>query len=64
MIISGMGSFKSLILGALLLASTQHIGAYYIDNKWMDAIAYAILILFLIWKPLGISGQRLKKIEL
>jgi len=64
MIISGVGSFKSLILGAILLASTQHIGAYYIDNKWMDAMAYVILILFLIWKPLGMSGQKLKKVEI
>jgi branched-chain amino acid transport system permease protein len=64
MIISGVGSFRSLILGAILLASTQHISAYYIDNKWMDAIAYVILILFLIWKPLGISGKQLKKVKI
>jgi branched-chain amino acid transport system permease protein len=64
MIIGGVGSLWGLVGGALLLATTQHLGAYYIDNKWMDAIAYVILILFLIWKPLGFSGQRLKKIEI
>ena len=64
MIIGGVGSTWGLIGGSLLLATAQHLGAYYIDSKWMDAIAYIILILFLIWKPLGFSGKRLKKIEI
>ncbi len=64
MIIGGVGSYKGLIGGALLLATAQHLSAYYIDSKWMDATAYVILILFLIWKPLGFSGKLLKKIVL
>ena len=64
MIIGGIGSYKGLIGGALLLATAQHLSAYYIDSKWMDATAYIILILFLIWKPLGFSGKRLKKVEI
>ena len=64
MIIGGVGSYKGLVGGALLLATTQHLSAYYIDSKWMDATAYIILILFLIWKPLGFSGKRLKKVEI
>lgn len=64
MIIGGVGSIWGLVGGAFLLATAQHLGAYYIDSKWMDAIAYVILILFLIWKPLGFSGQKLKKTEI
>lgn len=64
MIIGGVGSNWGLIGGALLLASAQHLAAYYIGSQWMDAIAYIILILFLIWKPLGFSGKRLKKVEI
>lgn len=63
MIIGGVGSTKGLIAGSFLVASTQHLGAYYIDTKWMDAIAFIILIIFLIWKPLGFSGMKLKKVE-
>jgi branched-chain amino acid transport system permease protein len=63
MIIGGVGSTKGLISGALLVATAQHLAAYYIDTKWMDAVTYIILILFLIWKPLGFSGKRLKKVE-
>jgi branched-chain amino acid transport system permease protein len=64
MIIGGVGSTWGLIGGSLLLATAQHLGAYYIDSKWMDAIAYIILIIFLIWRPFGFSGIRLKKIEI
>ena len=64
MIIGGVGSIRGLVFGALLLASAQHLTAYYFDSKWMDAITYVILILFLIWKPLGFSGKRMKKVEL
>ena len=64
MIIGGIDSTWSLFVGAFLLATAQHLGAYYIDSKWMDTIAYIILVMFLIWKPLGFSGKRLKKIEI
>lgn len=64
MIIGGVGSNWGLVGGALLLATAQHLAAYYIGSQWMDAIAYIILILFLIVKPLGFSGKRLKKIEI
>lgn len=63
-IIGGVGSNWGLIGGALLLATAQHLSAYYIGSQWMDAVAYIILILFLIAKPLGFSGKRLKKIEI
>ena len=64
MIIGGVGSNRGLIGGALLLATIQNFAAYYVGSQWMDAIAYIILILFLIWKPLGFSGKRLKKVEI
>ena len=64
MVIGGINSNWGLIGSAILLSTVQHIGAYYLDTKWMDAIAYIILIIFLIWKPLGISGKQLKKVEI
>ncbi|MCK9628319.1 MAG: branched-chain amino acid ABC transporter permease [Bacteroidales bacterium] len=64
MIIGGVGSNWGLVGGALLLATAQHLSAYYIGSQWMDAVAYIILILFLLAKPLGFSGKRLKKIEI
>jgi branched-subunit amino acid ABC-type transport system permease component len=64
MIIGGIGNFYGLMGGSFLLATTQHLGMYYFDGKWMDAVAFIILILFLLWKPLGISGNKLKKTQI
>jgi branched-subunit amino acid ABC-type transport system permease component len=64
MVIGGIGSYRGLVAGAFLIATSQHLITFYVDKKWMDTIVYIILILFLIWKPLGFSGLRLKKIEI
>lgn len=64
MIIGGLGKMKYLIFGSFLLAVVQHLSAYYIDSKWMDATAFIILIIFLYFKPYGFSGQSIKKVEI
>lgn len=61
MIIGGTGKMRHLLFGALLLATAQHLTAYYLDSKWMEATAYIILILFLYFRPYGFSGKSLKK---
>lgn len=63
-IIGGVGSYRGLVYGSVLLAFGQNGVAYFIDSKWIDAFAYLILIGFLIWKPLGFGGRRLKKVEI
>lgn len=62
-IIGGVGSYRGLMCGALLLGLGQHVVAYCFDSKWMDAVAFLILIVFLLWKPLGFGGRQLKKVE-
>jgi len=64
MIIGGLGSTRGLMAGALLVATVQHLTAYYVDTKWMNAVTYIILILFLTWRPLGFSGVMLRKVEI
>jgi len=64
MIIGGMGKMRYLLLGSMLLATAQHLSAYYLDSKWMNATAYIILIAFLYFRPYGFSGKRIKKAEI
>lgn len=64
MIIGGMGKMRYLLLGSLLLATAQHLSAFYLDSKWMNASAYIILIAFLNFRPYGFSGKRIKKAEI
>ena len=61
MIIGGLGSYKGLIFGSLLIASLQQVVGFYFSSKWMDCIVYLILLVFLIWKPFGFSGVRARK---
>ena len=63
MIIAGTGNGRFLLLGALLLATAQHLAALFLDNKWMNATAYVILIVFLYFRPYGFSRQGIKKTE-
>ncbi|MCH7826560.1 MAG: branched-chain amino acid ABC transporter permease [Bacteroidetes bacterium] len=63
MIIGGVGSIRGIVLGSLLLASAQNLGVWYISSQWMDAIAFGILLIFLLFRPQGFYGKRLKKAE-
>lgn len=63
-VLAGIGSIDRLIVSSLLFASFQHIVAYLIDPRWMQAAAFILFIAFLIWKPLGLSGKKLRKIEI
>lgn len=63
MIIAGTGRGWYLVFGALMLATAQHLAAFFLDSKWMNATAYVILIVFLYFRPYGFSGQKLKKTE-
>jgi branched-chain amino acid transport system permease protein len=59
-IIGGMNSITGIAFGALLLSTAQHLGAWYIGSQWQDAIAFVILILFLLFKPEGFFGKKVK----
>lgn len=60
MIIGGVNSIPGIALGALLLATAQHLGAWYIGSQWQDAIAFVILVVFLLFKPEGFFGEKVK----
>lgn len=61
MIVGGMGSYRGLVVAAFCIAALQQLAGYYFDTKWMEATVYLLLILFLLWKPLGVSGELLRK---
>lgn len=61
MIIGGVGSIPGVALGALLLGMAQQFGAYYISSQWQDAIAFIILFVFLLFRPQGFLGRKVKK---
>ena len=56
-IIGGMESVSGAVLGALLLGFAENFGVWKISGEWKDSIAFALLILFLIFRPQGIMKK-------
>jgi branched-chain amino acid transport system permease protein len=57
-IVGGIGSIGGAVLGALMLGFAENIAVWYLPAGWKDAIAFAILILFLLFRPQGILGRK------
>lgn len=53
-IVGGVGDIWGALLGALLLGFAENFGIWKISGEWKDAIAFVLLILFLIFRPKGI----------
>ena len=58
MIIGGISSIPGITLGVLLLGMSQQFGAWYLGSQWQDAIAFIILVIFLLFKPEGFFGKK------
>ena len=63
-IIGGKESIHGVACGGLFLGLAQHIGSYKISSKWQDSIAFFILILFLLFRPQGFVGKKIKNISI
>jgi len=60
-IVGGVANPGGTLLGALLLGLTLHVGVLRINAAWQDAIAFLILLVFLVVRPEGIRGKKLRK---
>ncbi|TSC55685.1 MAG: Uncharacterized protein Greene041679_585 [Parcubacteria group bacterium Greene0416_79] len=53
-IVGGIGNIYGGVAGAFLLAFAENFGIWKIAGEWKSAIAFALLILFLLFRPQGI----------
>jgi branched-chain amino acid transport system permease protein len=60
-IIGGIGSIPGALFGGLFLGLAENLGIWKIQAGWKDAIAFVILILFLLFRPSGIMGVKTEK---
>ena len=60
-IVGGIDSIAGAVLGGMLLGLAQHLGVWQIGSQWQDAIAFAILLFFLLVRPHGFLGRPAKE---
>ncbi len=53
-IIGGIGNIYGGVLGAFLLGFVENFGIWKISGEWKDAIAFGLLLVFLLFRPQGI----------
>jgi branched-chain amino acid transport system permease protein len=60
-VLGGIGNIRGAMLGGIVLGFAETFGAAYLPNgsAYRDAIAFAILILLLLFRPQGLLGTRL-----
>ena len=56
-IIGGMGSIKGAVVAGLLLTQVQSISSLFISPVWSDPLLFSIMVLVLMWRPLGLFGR-------
>ena len=58
-IIGGFGNIPGAILGGLALGIAETFGAAYISVPYKDALAFGLLLLFLLIRPQGLFGEKI-----
>ena len=56
-VLGGIGSVPGAMLGGGILGMAEVMGAGYISSAYRDGIAYAVMILVIIFKPSGLMGK-------
>ena len=56
-VLGGIGNIPGAMLGGILLGIAEVMGAGYISSQYRDAVAFALLIIVLLFKPAGLLGR-------
>ena len=57
-IIGGFGDVTGAIVGGLALGLVETFGAAYISVPYKDAFAFIVLVVFLLFRPQGLFGEK------
>ena len=60
-VIGGTNNILGVAFGAVLLGFAQNLVAWQISSEWKDPIAFIILFIFLLIRPQGFLGKKVKK---
>lgn len=60
-IVGGFSSVKGAIIGGLSIGLIETFGGTYISGAYRDAFAFVVLILFLVFRPYGLFGEKVSQ---
>jgi branched-chain amino acid transport system permease protein len=58
-IVGGFGYVKGAVAAAFLIGMAESLAATYISYAYKDAIAFVLMIGFLLWRPYGLFGRKI-----
>jgi branched-chain amino acid transport system permease protein len=58
LIIGGVGRFEAPIVGGFIIGILQALTIWRFSARWQDAVTFLLLILFLLFRPKGILGEK------
>lgn len=57
----GIDSIPGAILGGYFIGFSQHLGVWLLPTQWQQAIVFCLLLLFLLLRPEGMLGTKVRK---
>jgi branched-chain amino acid transport system permease protein len=57
-VVGGIGSIPGALIGGLLIGTAENLGTWGISSGWKDAIAFIVLVVFLLIRPGGIFESK------
>lgn len=58
LIIGGIGRFEAPIVGGFIIGILQSLSVWTFSARWQDAVTFTLLILFLLFRPQGLLGEK------
>lgn len=58
LIIGGVGRFEAPVIGGFIIGILQSLSVWAISARWQDAVTFTLLILFLLFRPQGLLGEK------
>lgn len=62
-LVGGVDTFTGAALGGLLLGLAMNLGLWRIGAEWREALAFGIMLVFILVRPTGLAGRRLERHE-
>jgi branched-chain amino acid transport system permease protein len=60
-VLGGIGNLRGALLGGLVLGVAENLGAGLFGSEWREVVAFAVLVLVLLFRPTGLLGESLGK---